>query len=179
MNTKASIGPSGSSEHKDDLNNLQRSLFFALCIPPGNTHTHKPLLQFPGRIIYADCKVVQLLWCCTEQNSRCVLYNRSRGKEGRKSRRGLPSKLPLFPFARLHFYLFKSVSSNWKPVCFFLSLPSLFSTFYAFLHFTLSLSFFFPSLLNPRRLRCCLRENVGHLFSAIPLTPTRRRRWKW
>lgn len=83
LNTKASIGPSGSSEHKDDLNNLQRSLFFALCIPPGNTHTHKPLLQFPGRIIYADCKVVQLLWCCTEQNSRCVLYNRSRGKEGR------------------------------------------------------------------------------------------------
>lgn len=98
-------------------------------------------------------------------------------REGRKEE-SKRITVPLFPFARLHFYLFKSVSSNWKPVCFFLSLPSLFSTFYAFLHFTLSLSFFFPSLLNPRRLRCCLRENVGHLFSAIPLTPTRRRRWK-
>lgn len=111
---------SGSSEHKDNLNNLQRSLFFALCIPPGNTHTHKPLLQFPGRIIYADCKVVQLLWCCTEQNSRCVLYNRSRGKEGRVEedyRQNFPSFL--LP-ACISTFLSLSRQTGSLPVCFFL-----------------------------------------------------------
>lgn len=140
-------------------------------------HTHKPLLQFPGRIIYADCKVVQLLWCCTEQNSRCVLYNRSRGKEGRVEedyRQNFPSFL--LPTC-ISTFLSLSRQTGSLSVSFFLY-PLYFPlSMLSYTSHSLSRSFF--SLLNPRRLRCCLRENVGHLFSAIPLTPTRRRRWKW
>lgn len=47
------------------------------------------------------------------------------------------------------------------------------SSFCAFPYFTLS-------FVNPGRPRCCSlpQQNVGHLFSATPFTPTRRWRWK-
>lgn len=69
-----------------------------------------------------------------------------------------------------------SALSNWKSACSSLSIPSpqtpLFFLCLSMLH---SVFFWIQGGLAAA---VCLKENVGHLFSATPFTPTQQRRWK-
>lgn len=137
-----------------------------------HTHTHPSCSSL-------DASYMQIAkWCSffdVAQSRILDVFYITAEREGRKSRRGLPSKLPPFPFVCLHFYLFKSVSSNWKPACFFLSLPQTLSIFHFLCFPTLHPLVLFFSLLNPRRLRCwslSQRKCRSSVFCDSPHTNT-------
>lgn len=101
---------------------------------------------------------------CTEQNSRCVLYNHSRGKEGRVKEDYCQN----FPA----FLLSARVSTSSRLPCQTGSLPVSPSS----LILPFSPSFLcFGSPESGEALLCRLQENVGHLFFCSSLHFNRRK----
>lgn len=110
-----------------------------------HTHTHNPpVVPWTHHICRLQSRANSLM--CTEQNSRCVLYNHSRGKEGRVKEDYCQN----FPA----FLLSARVSTFSRLPCQTGSLP-------------VSPPLFPLSSKTPRirrGLACRLQENVGHLF---------------